>query len=105
MLKRDTLYYRKLKKDICVTDNNGGMFEYKFNDCVAIVAEGEDKDGRWMTIYQILTWPESRNKGDCQGLLKALKKVTQDKGARLAIWCPMNEIMDHICKKLNIEVV
>jgi hypothetical protein len=42
MLKRDTLYYLKLEKNICVTDNNGGMFEYKFNDCVAIVAEGED---------------------------------------------------------------
>lgn len=85
----------------------GKVYKICFEDapfCRAIVAKGTDKDGRWMTVYQIETDPEYRNKGECQRLLRDLKEGCDKNGVRFGLWCPMNDVIKHITEKLKIKV-
>lgn len=43
-------------------------------------------------------------KGECQRLLKALIERAKEEKQEFALWCPMNEKIQHIADKLKIKV-
>jgi hypothetical protein len=70
------------------------LLEFQWKGVTVYVAEGDD----WATIY--LVQSENEGKGECQELLKLLKKRFKDKdfGGSVAL----NPIMRHIYRKLKI---
>lgn len=77
-------------------------YDIKLDDgfCVANCGIGKD----WLTVYLIETHPEHRGKGEAQRLLRKLKTRCEQTGRILRVWCPMNDVIKHICTKLNIEI-
>lgn len=80
-----------------------GCYNFKLEggNCLANAGVGED----WFTVYLIETNPAHRNKGEAQELLKAIKAKCEEKGKKLRLFCPMNPIIEHICEKLDIEII
>lgn len=78
-------------------------FNFKLEDghCVANCGIGDD----WFTVYLVETPRAYRCKGECTRLLKALKDKAKEKGQQFRLFCPMNPIIEHICEKLNIEMI
>lgn len=76
-------------------------FKLEGGHCLANCAMGDD----WFTVYLVETLPNHRNKGECTRLLKALKDKAEEKGQEFRLFCPMNPIIEHICEKLNIEMI
>ena len=81
----------------------GGTWDLKLDDGFCIANCGIGKD--WCTIYLIETHPEHRNCGEAERLIKYLQKQCKDTNKKLRLWCPMNETIEHICKKLNLETI
>ena len=79
------------------------MFTLEGGHCHAVIAVGVEAGKRWATVYLIETQKEYRNRGECQKLLIALKKLFEKLNANFAVWCPMNDTMEYICKKLSIK--
>lgn len=78
-------------------------YNFKLEDgyCMANCAMGDD----WFTVYLVETPQAQRSKGECKRLLKALKDTAEEKGQRFRLFCPMNPIIEHICEKLDIEMI
>lgn len=87
------LMYRKAFAD---------TYDFKLEDghCVANCAF----DKEWFTVYLIETEKGFENKCECQRLLKALMERAKEENQEFALWCPMNEKIQHIVDKLNIKV-
>ena len=77
-------------------------YDIKLEDghCVANCAF----DKGWFTVYLIETEKGYENKGECQKLLKALMEHAKGNRQEFALWCPMNDKIQHIADKLNIKV-
>ena len=99
------LRYRRIDSaDSFFKDDGSKLFEFWLGHSCALVAIGE-APWRWATVYEISTEPKHRGKGECQKLLKALKALFEALGARFALWCPMNDTIEHICEKLGVMTV
>lgn len=80
---------------------NTYIFKLEDGHCFANCAFGDD----WFTVYLVETLHSQRNKGECTRLLKALKDKAEEKGQQFRLFCPLNPTIEHICKKLNIEMI
>lgn len=102
-MKSSKLLYQRV--DDCTGSVSGETDMYIFRlengHCVAVVALGIDAKGKWATVYEIVTEPQYRNQGECQRLLQEIKRHFAN-DVRFGLWCPMNDAITHICKKLNI---
>lgn len=92
------------KKDTFMAEGNAYFVKLDDGNSVANVGIGIDDIERWITVYFIETRKEFCNKGEATRLLKALQKWAKEKKAVLRLWCPMNDVIGHICTKLNIEI-
>lgn len=81
--------------------SNGLNVKLDDGHCIANVGIG---DG-WMTIYFIETEAKYRNKGEATRLILALRERAHTFDREFRVWCPMNEIIEHICEKYSIEVI
>lgn len=81
----------------------GGSYDFRLDDgfCVANCGIGKD----WCTVYLLETHPEHRGKGEAQKLLEALKARCEQTNRKFRVWYPMNDLAEHICSKLGIEVI
>lgn len=93
------------KADTFVAEGNAYFVKLEDGNSVANVGIGIDDKERWITVYIIQTRAEHQNKGEATRLLKALLNWAKEKKAVLRVWCPMNDVISHICAKLNIEIV
>lgn len=80
-----------------------GTYNFRLENGMCFVNAGVGED--WVTIYLIETHPKYRNRGEAQKLLESLKLECDTKGKVLRLFAPMNPIIEHICNKLNIEVI
>lgn len=93
-MSENTLLY---KTDI------GGTCTFRLKDGHTIANAGVGSD--WLTIYVIETDPTYRKQGEATKLLEELKRMCENTGREMAIWCPMNPIVKHLCEKLNLKIV
>lgn len=93
------------KSDTFMADGNAYFVKLEDGQSVANVGIGIDNGERWVSVYLIETKSEHRGKGEATRLLKALQEWANDKNAILRLWCPMNDVISHICAKLHIETV
>lgn len=80
-----------------------GTYTFRLVDGHSIANAGVGTD--WLTIYLIETDPGYRNQGEATRLLEELKQMCKSTGRDMAMWCPMNQIAEHLCKKLNLKIV
>lgn len=92
---------KKLLYAKCGFMNDCYNFKLENGNCLVNAGVGKD----WFTVYLIETEPAHRNKGEAQELLKVLKEKAEEKGQEFRLFCPMNPIIEHICEKLNIEMI
>ena len=93
------------KMDTFMADGNSYLVKLDDGYSVANVGIGIDKGERWASIYLIETKAEHRVKGEATRLLKVLQEWANKNNAVLRLWCPMNDVIEHICAKLHIETV
>lgn len=93
-MSKNTLQY---KTDL------GGTYTFRLEGGHAIANAGVGSD--WLTVYLIETEPSYRNQGEATRLLEELKRRCEKTGRNMALWYPMNPIVEHICDKLNIPIV
>lgn len=93
------------KADTFMAEGNAYFVKLDNGNSVANVGIGIDDKERWVTVYLIQTRVEHRNKGEATRLLEALQSWAKEKNAILRLWCPMNDVISHICAKLNIKTV
>ena len=91
--KKDNLMWRKGLAD--------GTQDFKLEDGHCICNAGVGRD--WMTVYIILTEEGFRGRGEATRLLTRLKRECEETRRKLAVWCPLNEHVTHICERLEIE--
>lgn len=103
-LEPDTLYAVDMKKEMSMFVNNGTrMKRFFMNNSTAVVATGTENGKKWATVYEIMTAPAHRGKGEATKLLKGIKELYEKDGYKFGLWCPMNDVIAHICEKLGVE--
>ena len=80
-----------------------GTYNLRFDDGHCTVNAGIGKD--WITVYLVITEPEYRGQGEATRLLKEIKDISAKNGRTMRLWCPLDDAIVHICKKLNIETI
>lgn len=89
--------------DLLVNMSMMETYDYRLKDGHCFVNAGVGKG--WLTIYLIQTEIGYENQGEATRLLERLKEYSKETHRKLRVWCPMNEIVVHLCQKLEIEIV
>lgn len=78
-------------------------YDFRLNGGHCQVNAGVGKD--WLTVYLIKTESAYQSKGEATKLLKELKERCENTNRKMLLFCPMNEAVEHLCKKLDIEII
>lgn len=76
---------------------------YRLNHCAASIAEGDEEDEKWATIYSISTEEEFRNQGEATELVNRLKNLYESMGYKFGSTVPLNRAMERVLEKTRVE--
>ena len=68
---------------------------YRLNHCVASIAEGDEEDEKWATIYSIST--------EATELVNRLKNLYESMGYKFGSTVPLNRAMERVLEKTRVE--
>lgn len=75
--------------------------QWKHKSCVAEFGVGEDRKGKWATLYSIRS--DERGKGHATELLRQAKGYYEKQGLKFGGTVALNDTMRGIYERLNIE--
>jgi len=78
----------------------GTMDRWEGYDCVADVATGDESDGKWATLYFILS--ADQNKGHATKLLTEIKEHYESKGFAFGGSVALNPAMARVYEKCGV---